>query len=65
MDLSRLKAPLSTLIEMGQNYVEVYPNDEEKPMIGQELNRVCLVTLGGLKRMNKDTFSKRCKRNGC
>ena len=35
VDLSQLKAPLWSVIDMGRDYVEVYPDDNEKPVEGK------------------------------
>lgn len=55
-----LKAPLYTLIDLGPTYVEVYPDDYDKPMAGKELNRTCFVTFRNLINFSKTKLKKVC-----
>lgn len=63
VDLSNLKQPLYSIVDLGSTYIEVYPNEKLKPMAGTELNKKCFVTFSNITRINRNKLKKICEQN--
>ena len=63
IDISTLREPLSSIINIEDLSIEVYACDRNKPRLGHQLNRSCQVTFHPLKPVSCPQLKKICDEN--